>query len=63
MVNIRMGIDRSENERFHEVRPSLDWKAPHANRRLKKINMGTTMPGAITIGNSKIKTNPGSFIQ
>ena len=42
MVNIRMRADRSENEHVHEVRPSLDWKAPHANRRLKKIIMGTS---------------------
>ncbi len=33
----------------------------HANRKFRKIKMGTTMLGASTMGNSMMK--PGSFIQ
>ena len=36
---------------------------PHACKRFKEMKMGMTTLGARIIGNSKMKTNPGSFIQ
>ena len=35
----------------------------HAIRKFKEIKMGTMMLGANTIGNSKMNSKPGSFIQ
>ena len=38
-------------------------KIPHACNRFRETNTGMTTLGARTIGNSKMKENPGSFIQ
>ncbi len=38
-------------------------KIPHACNRFREMKMGMTILGARTIGNSKIKLNPGSLIQ
>ena len=38
-------------------------KILHASRTFKKIKMGTTILGANTIGNSKMKMKPGSLIK